>query len=102
MWDYSTVEAPEVRKNEEANRFEAVVDGYTSELTYRVRGDRLIMLHTGVPPAIEGRGIGSALVRAAVEDAVQHELTIVPLCSFVHAWLERHPDHGAKVEQPGT
>ena len=102
LWDYSTVETPEVRKNEEAGRYEATVDGYRAELTYRLRGNRLVLPHTWVPPAIESRGIGSALVRAAVEDAIEQDLTIVPLCSFVHGWLDRHPDHGAKVELPGT
>lgn len=93
---------PDVRKNEKAGRYEATVEGYTAELSFRVRGDRLVLPHTSVPPAIEGRGIGSAMVRAAVEDAIQQDLTIVPLCSFVDGWLDRHPDHGAKVERPGS
>jgi predicted GNAT family acetyltransferase len=91
----------EVRKNEEAGRYEATVDGLTAELTYRMRGDRLVLPHTGVPVAIEGRGIGSALVKAAVEDAIRRDLTIVPVCPFVRAWLERHPGHGARVDGPG-
>lgn len=94
------METPEVRKNEAASRYEATVDGHTAELTYRIRGDRMVLLHTGVPPAIERRGIGSALVRAAVEEATRQGLTIVPLCSFVSAWVGRHPGHGAKVELP--
>jgi uncharacterized protein len=102
-WDSSNVDDdPHVRKNEEEGRYEATVDGYTAELTYHVRGDRLVLPHTGVPRAIEGRGIGSALVRAAVEDAIRQDLTIVPLCWFVRSWLNRHPDHGAKVEPPGA
>jgi predicted GNAT family acetyltransferase len=92
----------QIRKNEQASRYEATVDGYTAELTYRLRGDRLVLPHTGVPPAVEGRGIGSALVRAAVEDAIRQDLTIVPRCWFVRSWLDRHPDHGAKVEPPGA
>ena len=88
----------DVTKNEAMRRYETTVDGFTAELTYRVRDDRLVLTHTGVPPAIEGRGIGSALVRAAVEDAVANDLTVVPLCSFVAAWLDRHPGHQAKVD----
>ena len=89
----------DVAKNEAKRRYETTVDGFTAELTYRLRDDRLVLTHTGVPPAIEGRGVGSALVRAAVEDAVERNLTIVPLCSFVEAWLQRHPGHQAKVDR---
>jgi predicted GNAT family acetyltransferase len=92
----------EVTNDEAAGRFQAVVDGYTAELTYRVTGDRMVITHTGVPPAIEGRGIGSALVRAAVEDATARDLTIVPLCPFVGAWLDRHPESKVKVARPGS
>jgi predicted GNAT family acetyltransferase len=91
----------EVTKDEAAGRFQTVVDGYTAELTYRVTGDRMVITHTGVPPAIEGRGIGSALLRAAVEDAIAGGLTIVPLCPFVGAWLDRHPESKVKVARPG-
>lgn len=90
----------EVTNDEASGRFHTVVDGFTAELTYRLRGDRMVITHTGVPPAIEGRGIGSALVRAAVEDATARDLTIVPLCPFVGAWLDRHPKHNAKVDRP--
>lgn len=95
----SMTENFDITKNEAKGRYETIVDGLTAELTYRVGGDRLVLTHTGVPPAIEGRGIGSALVKAAVEDAVAHDLTVVPLCSFVAAWLDRHPDHQAKVDR---
>lgn len=84
--------------NDEAfGRFQTVVDGYAAELIYRVNGDRMVITHTGVPPAVEGRGIGSALVRAAVEEASARDLTIVPLCPFVGAWLDRHPETKVKV-----
>jgi uncharacterized protein len=92
----------EVTNDEAAGRYTAVVDGFTAELTYRLRGDRIILTHTGVPPAIEGRGVGSALVRAMVEDAVSRNLTIVPLCSFVAGWLDRHPEHDVKVGRTGS
>lgn len=89
----------DVVHNPAAGRYQAVVDGLTSELTYRLRGDRMVLTHTGVPAAIEGRGIGSALVRAAVEDAIARDLTIVPRCSFVAGWLDRHPEVQVKRER---
>lgn len=89
----------EITNDEAAGRYETVVDGCTAELTYRLTGDRMVITHTGVPPAIEGRGVGSALARAALDDAAARDLTVVPLCSFVASWLDRHPDHKVKVDR---
>lgn len=58
---------------------------------YAREGDRVVFTHTVVEPAVEGRGIGSALVAHAVGDARERGLEIVPVCSFVSAWLARHP-----------
>jgi uncharacterized protein len=88
----------EVTHDEPAGRFEARVDGHTADLAYRVDGGRILMVHTWVPPPIEGRGVGSALVRAAVDEAIHRDLTIVPVCSFVRSWLDRHPEVQAKRE----
>ena len=88
----------EVVHDEAAGRFETRVDGHAAELVYRVDGRRILMLNTWVPAPIEGRGVGSALVRAAVEEAGRRGLTIVPVCSFVRAWLDRHPEVQAKRE----
>lgn len=73
-----------------ACRFEVKTDGLIAELTYQIEGERILMLHTGVPPELEGRGIGSALAAAAVAYAQEQSLTVVPLCSFVRHWLDKH------------
>jgi predicted GNAT family acetyltransferase len=90
-------ESPEVVHNPDASRFEVTVDGRLAELVYRRDGDRLVLLHTGVPDELEGQGIGGRLVRAAVEEAEARHLTLVPECSFARGWLERHPDAAATV-----
>jgi predicted GNAT family acetyltransferase len=68
-----------------------------AELGYRVNGKRLILVHTEVPKAIGGRGIGGRLVRAAVERARANGETLVPWCPFARKWLEDHPDDVAGV-----
>jgi predicted GNAT family acetyltransferase len=83
---------PQVVDNERKSRFEATVDGHVAELTYKRRGTRLVLVHTGVPDELEGRGIGSALVAAAVADARQRGLRLVVKCRFASGWLRRHPD----------
>jgi predicted GNAT family acetyltransferase len=81
-----------VTDNADASRFELTVDGQVAELVYRRRADRLVLVHTGVPEALGGHGLGGLLVSAAVERAAAEQLTVVPLCSFARAWLEQHPE----------
>lgn len=79
-------------------RFEARIGDRVAALDYRREGDRLVLLHTGVPEALEGRGIGGALVRRSVDHAREHQLTLVPRCPFASAWLRKHSDVAATVE----
>jgi predicted GNAT family acetyltransferase len=87
----------QISDNTEASRLELTLDGQLAELQYRIRGKRFVIIHTGVPAALEGRGLGGALVRAAVDRAVRDDLTLVPACPFARNWLERHPDVAASV-----
>ena len=90
-------DAVAVTDSQDASRFEARVGNDLAELTYRLRAGRLVLIHTEVPPALEGRGIGGKLVQAAVGRAKRDRLTIVPLCPFAQGWLERHPDAASDV-----
>lgn len=83
--------------NPRADRFETTVEGHLAELVYRRVDDRLVLVHTAVPDELEGRGIGGALVRAAVNAAREQQLTVVPRCDFARGWLERHPDVANEV-----
>ena len=90
-------DAPPVTDNQAESRFELWVDGRLAELPYRRNGKRLVLIHTEVPEELEGRGLGDALVRAAVDRAAREGLTVVPLCPFARDWLQRHPDTAAKA-----
>ncbi len=85
-------DADKVIDNTAGSRFELEVDGEAARLDYRRRADRLVLVHTEVPGALEGHGIGGKLVQAAVDRAIRDGLTVVPLCPFARKWLERHPD----------
>ncbi|MGO9081794.1 MAG: GNAT family N-acetyltransferase [Streptosporangiaceae bacterium] len=89
---------PRVSDNPAQSRFELTEDGQVAELVYRRRSDRLVLVHTGVPAALGGRGLGGVLVRAAVDRAAREGLTLVPLCPFARDWLQRHPDVAASTE----
>jgi hypothetical protein len=82
-----------VRHNPQSSRFEAEVEGRLARCDYRMHDGVMHLVHTEVPPALEGRGIGAALVRAALEHAVAEGLRVRPRCSFVSAYLARHPEY---------
>ena len=87
----------EVVDNAGESRLESRADGHLAELVYRRHGKRLVLIHTEVPPELEGRGIGGALVTAAIDLAARDGLTLVPLCPFARSWLERHPDAAGRA-----
>jgi hypothetical protein len=87
-----------VRNELSHRRFVLERDGAIGELGYGVRDARLILRHTEVPDAITGQGVGGQLVRAALAYAADKQLTVVPLCPFARAWIERHPDVAADVD----
>ena len=84
--------------NEQRSRFEIEADGETAFLTFHRNGKRIVLIHTETPEALEGRGIGSALARAALSYAREHDLTVAPQCPFVRSFLERHPDEAAGLD----
>jgi predicted GNAT family acetyltransferase len=79
-------------------RFVLDREGAIAELLYDVESGQLILLHTEVPNALGGRGIGGLLLRAAVERARADHLTIVPQCPFARRWLAQHPDVAPDID----
>lgn len=90
-------DASRVTDDQGTSRFQIVIDGTVAELDYHRRADRLVLIHTEVPEALSGHGLGGELVQAAVDRAAKDHLTVVPLCPFVRSWLERHPEATEKV-----
>jgi uncharacterized protein len=86
-----------INLDEVARRFTFESGAATAFLEFRRRGDRLIIVHTVVPPELEGKGVGSRLVTAAVDHAVSRGLTVVPVCPFARAWLRSHSDVAARA-----
>lgn len=74
-------------------RYVSVVNGHEAEMTYSKAGtSRIIIDHTGVPKELGGLGVGTALVRRAVEDARRDGIKIIPLCPFAKAQIEKHTE----------
>lgn len=75
------------------NRFEAHVSGELAGFAQYVRTAELVVYpHTEVDPAFEGRGVGGALARAALEDARERGLLVLAICPFIGGWMGRHPE----------
>jgi predicted GNAT family acetyltransferase len=64
---------------------------------YERRGDTVVFTHTEVDPDAGQDGLGSTLVRAALDDVRSKGGSVVPLCPFVRGWIERHPDYADLV-----
>jgi predicted GNAT family acetyltransferase len=80
-----------VTHNAARQRFEATVEGELCVLDYQQRADVVWMTHTGVAPAVGGRGIAAELVRAGLAWAEQQGFSVEPACSYVEAYMRRHP-----------
>jgi uncharacterized protein len=86
--------AVSVHRNDENHHYEAMLDGKVAGFVrFRERAGRVILIHTETDPAYEGRGIGSALARAALDDIRARGAKAVVECPFVTAYVARHPEY---------
>ncbi|MCB1413453.1 MAG: N-acetyltransferase [Xanthobacteraceae bacterium] len=82
-----------VRDNPDEQRFELSVEGHLAAAYYERAGDVITFVHTEVPDALAGRGVGSKLVRGALDQARGRGLKVVAQCPFVKGYIEKHPDY---------
>ena len=83
----------EVRDNPATSRFEMASGDAVAFVEYMRAGDRIVLIHTEVPEALSGRGVGSRLVRGTLEAVRTEGLKVVPRCGFVAAYVERHSEY---------
>ena len=84
----------QVVNNTDAGKYEISLDGKPAGFAeYRLKDSRVIFTHTEVDSAFEGHGIGSTLVRYALDDVRERGLHAVPLCPFIAAYIEQHPEY---------
>jgi len=81
------------RDNAERHRFELDLDGHTAFSEYRRADGVLTIMHTEVPKELNGRGIGSKLVRGLLDIARSQGLKVRPLCPFVASYMDKHAEY---------
>ena len=86
-----------VRDNTERHRFELDAQSHTAFSNYKRAGGVLTIMHTEVPTALNGKGIGSKLVRGLLELARAEGSKVKPLCPFVKAYIAKHPEYADLV-----
>ena len=79
-----------ITNNEASSRFEVAVDGGMGFLRYRIEADTILLLHVEVPPEARGHGVAAELSHAALEFAKARGLKVVPVCSYVAAYIRRN------------
>ena len=83
--------------NKEKERFEIDLDGKIALIDYSEQNGVIAMTHTEVPNEFEGKGVGSKLVKGALEIVKNENKRVRPLCTFVAAYIKRHPEYESLV-----
>lgn len=87
MSDYQLI------NNIEEGQYEFHIEGQIAKAVYKESGENIITItHVSVPPALEGKGIGSQLVKQVLNDIEKQELKVIPICPFVDFYIQRHPE----------
>ena len=90
----------DIRHNEETSQFETTIDGHVAYAAYDLEDpDMIVFTHTIVPDALAGRGVAAQLVKHGLEHARNNKLEVVPQCSYVATFLERHKEYQDLVAQ---
>jgi uncharacterized protein len=79
--------------NKAHHRFELVVEGHLAAAYYKVDGNVITFVHTEVPPELGGKGVGSKLVQAALDQVGAAGMKVIAECPFVKAWIGKHPEY---------
>ena len=81
-----------LKDNPVAHRFEAEIDGSTAFVTYQRKPGTIVLVHTEVPKALSGQGIGSKLARAVLEKVRTEGAKVDAQCEFIAGYMEKHPE----------
>jgi hypothetical protein len=79
--------------NKAHHRYELAVDGHLAASYYAISDNVITFIHTEVPPELGGKGVGSKLIKGALDQVRAEGLKVIAQCPFVKAYIEKHPDY---------
>ena len=82
-----------VSDNRAQQRYELAVDGHVAASDYEIADCVNTFVHTEVPPELGGKGIGSKLIKGALDQVRAGGLKVIAQCPFVKAYIEKHPEY---------
>ncbi len=88
----------EVKHDTNNQRFFVDLDGEEAYVAYSLREDVMELYSTFTPPKLRGRGLAEKVVHAAFEYAKENKLKVIPSCSYVAVYLQRHPEYNYLVK----
>jgi len=80
-----------------ASRFFLIVEGHRCVLDYVLSNGNMTITHTGVPEVLGGRGLAGEITRFALEYAKQHNMKVIPRCSYAAVYIQRHAEYAGLV-----
>ncbi len=83
----------EVKNDKENERFVAEVEGHKAYLSYNIINDKINFSSTFTPPELRGKGIAKIIVEYAFNYAKENNLKVIPICSYVQAFVERNDNY---------
>jgi predicted GNAT family acetyltransferase len=85
--------AGDVSDNTAKSRYELNVDGHIAFVDYRLRPDRIVLVHTEVPSELGGRGVGSKLAKGTLDAVRARGLKADIRCDFLDTYVKKHPEY---------
>jgi uncharacterized protein len=86
--------------NPDQHRYEIRVgDELAGSVQYRRREGLIALIHTEIDSRFEGRGLASQLIAAVLDEARAGDVSVLPFCPFVNAYIARHPSYGDLVPE---
>jgi uncharacterized protein len=83
----------DIVNNKAHQRYELAVDGHLAATYYKIADGVITFIHTEVPPELGGKGVGSRLIKGALDQVHGRGLKVIAECPFVKAYIEKHPEY---------
>jgi predicted GNAT family acetyltransferase len=83
----------DIVNNRAHHRYELAVDGHIAATYYAIADGVITFIHTEVPPELGGKGVGSTLIKGALDQVRADGLKVIAQCPFVKAYIDKHPDY---------